>query len=299
MKKLKFLSVLVCSMLVLVSCEKPETDENQPQEPAPTGTAEPRIDLIRKVIRYNAAGSFEDSVRFKYDSQNRISQIEFGPVTNGKYYGQIRYVFSKNQAGRGVILEKNLILNSSGNYDSISYVSYTLNADYENATYIQVGNNPSFQAGRFFHVYYDSLEYITDVVQTQIKKQMDYYLDYKFKTEGGNITEARADSYPGAGGDCNYEYYPQPYNHDLFISVLGKPHLYFWGIDLENVFDIRHKFLGKRNQNLVRKAVRGTTVESFEYEFNSLGLVSKIKTATVSSTNGSTPMATRYELFYY
>lgn len=295
-------------IVLLASCEKKESEENKPEEPAQTSNPESRSDLVRKVIRYNASGAVEDSVLFQYDPQNRISKIEYGTFTNGYAAKQTNYAYSVDPAGNQTTTESHSLLNNTGQYQPEAEVVYrqVLNlptiSKYP-VTFIKAafGNHASY-----YEVSCDSMGLVSAINQTNIKKQMDYYLDYFYTSSNGNIKSVRPDSYPGAGQVCTFEYYGQPYEHDLFVTGFGGKQTLFWPEGLENVFDNRHRFLGKRNRNLPKKmreatfSINAPFVDTFfEYEFNSLGMVSKIKSGTASATNGALPMTTRYELFYY
>jgi len=298
MKNLKFLSVLVFSILFLASCEKPENEENKPEEPTPEVTTEPRIDLIRKVIRYNTTGGIEDSVLFKYDSQNRVSKVEFGPLTNGRFKNKIdfSYYFS-TQRNSNVIIEQDSALNAYGQYYSNSSATYSVNSDFKNAKGINALSPLTFA------ITYDSDGFIKSVTQGGMK-QGSWYMDAFFKSKNNNLASSNTDSDPMGRDSTHFEYYPELYNHDLYFNFTNFGIGTFWNGTLTDLFNFRHSFLGKRNTNLIKEqttvSYTGDSIENkYEYEFNSSGLVSKIKTATVSSTNGSTPMATRYEIYYY
>ena len=300
MKNLKFLSLLVFAFVFFTSCDKKESEENKPEESKPVATAEPRIDLIRKVIRYDASGGIEDSVIFQYDSQNRVSQIEYGSVVNGNFQNKVVYVDSLNQFSKKRV-EKNYKLETNGQYKLLFTMFYNLNSASKIVSISRMnGNNLT---DKQYNVNYDSLDYAKSITEIPVKSG-SWFSDINFTTVSSNRISARTHCDPCGHDLVTYEYYSSPYNHNLFTGIYEEGFYLFWNTTLINQLDFRNSLFGKRSSNLVKRQIKdiaqtGTTEINYEYEFNSLGLVSKIKTATVSSINGSTPMATKYEIFYY
>ena len=301
MKNLKYLSVLVLSFVFLASCEKQESEENKPQELS----AQSKTDLIKKVYRYGYDGStIEDSILFTYDSQNRLSEIKYRPVKNGLFSGKKNYSYSFDQASNSnVVLEQDSILNidAPGKYMLWYAVKYFLNGNYQQATRIEIP-----KSNLAYSVTYDSLGFLKTV--HEIPKQFNN-LNFNFIWQNNNLHQAFISrENPNSTGTFTHEYYPESYKHDLNFEIYdGYGHGGLWNWDLNNLHHNKYVFLGKKNTQLLKKQTYtsdlGTDVVDYQYEFNAKGLVSKIRSEKVTTSNNGpragSPMATRYEIFYY
>jgi hypothetical protein len=300
MKKNRSLSLVACTLLLLGSCSKKESEQTQPEAAANSSVSVPATqvnDLIRKVVRYNSSGGIEDSILFKYDSQNRITKIEYGTFTNGGYKNKTDFAYISSATGSNIILEKDSTLAATGKYYLNSSATFYVNSDYNKASSVAIQSPVSYG------VAYDSFGFVKSVRQSG-QKQTDSYLHVTFQSQNNNLTESVTDSDLMGNDRTNYEYFQEPYLHNLYFNAYEGGMRLFWNYQLTDVFSLRHSFLGKRNANLVKKqttnlGLSNSTEISYQYEFNSLGLVSKIKTASVSANGATTPMKTKYEIFYY
>src|SRR5688572_2571064 len=243
MKNLKFLSVLVFSILFLASCEKPENEENKPEEPTPEVTTEPRIDLIRKVIRYNTTGGIEDSVLFKYDSQNRVTKIEYGPYVNGQFRNKVIYQDSIDQYGKRLV-ERSYELDNSGNYKQLFFMVYSNNTSNKIGSAYRYLNSSTYPNSRY-SLTYDSLGLIKDVRQL-IYKQGDWFFDISFKYANSNLVEAVSGGDPFGYYITEFEYFSQPYNFNIYTGIYEEGQKFAWNANLIDQFDFRNCILGRK-----------------------------------------------------
>ncbi|MBK0401973.1 hypothetical protein I5M27_03190 [Adhaeribacter sp. BT258] len=297
MKIVKPVWCVVFSMVIFAACSKNESEENKPAEPKPEAIIEPGPDQIRKVIRYNDTGVVQDSIFFRYDTKNRIAKIEYGDFVNGRFKFKVDFVYTTNASGANILMEQDSTLATTGKYYLTASATYYVNAAYQKATRVAI------QSPLSYGITYDSNGFVNSVRQSG-QKQNDAYQDVTFQSQNNNLTEFVSESDLAGNYRINYEYYPEPYPHNLNFNLNETGMRLFWNAQLSDVFSFRHSLLGKRNMNLVKKQTTSygqadSTEISYQYEFNSLGLVSKIQSATISSKNGTKPMAARYEIFYY